>query len=237
MDCSKKGLADNKIESRARRTIIGLRRRFVVREARLFHTITQPMLARMRHLEEIDARDRCDGTPHAKRLRQVPAETGKLIALLAAGAPRGALVEIGTSAGYSTMWLALACRDRRQRGVADGARVITHEIDPAKAALARETFKLSGVEDLVELVEADARVRLSALRDVAFCFLDAEKDVYAACFELIVPRMVTGAVLAADNVISHRAELQPWVDAVLADPRVDAVVVPIGQGVLVCRVL
>ena len=202
----------------------------------MFHTISQPMLARMRHLEEIDARDRSDGTPHGKRLRQVPPETGRLLALLAAGAPSGAVVEIGTSAGYSTMWLALACRERKQRGVG-GTRVIAHEVDPAKVKLARETLRLAGVEDLIELVEGDARKSLPHIGDVAFCFLDAEKDVYAGCYDLVVPRVVKGAVLAADNVISHRESLQPWVDHVLADSRVDAVVVPIGQGVLVCRAL
>jgi predicted O-methyltransferase YrrM len=194
------------------------------------------MLARMRYLEKIDARDRADGTPHEKRLRQVPPETGKLIAMLAAGAPSGAVVEIGTSAGYSTMWLALACRERQKRGVA-GARVIAHEINPAKVALARETFRIAGVEDLVELVEGDARKSLAHVGEVAFCFLDAEKDVYADCYDLIVPRMVKGGLIAADNVISHRESLQPWVDRVLADSRVDAVVVPIGQGVLVCRAI
>jgi caffeoyl-CoA O-methyltransferase len=194
------------------------------------------MLARMRYLEEIDARDRSDGTPHEKRLRQVPPETGRLLALLAAGAPSGAVVEIGTSAGYSTMWLALACGERKQRGVA-AARVIAHEIDRAKVAMARETFRLAGVEDMVELVEGDARESLPHVGEVAFCFLDAEKDVYADCYDLIVPRMVKGGLIAADNVISHRESLQPWVDRVLADARVDAVVVPIGQGVLVCRVL
>ena len=202
----------------------------------MFDTISQPMLARMRYLEEIDARDRSDGTPHERRQRQVPPETGRMLALLAAGAPSGAVIEVGTSAGYSTMWLALACRERQQRGIA-GMRVIAHEVDQGKVMLARETFRLAGVEDLVELVEGDARKALPHVGDVAFCFLDAEKDVYADCYDLVVPRMVKGAVLAADNVISHRESLQPWVDGVLADARVDAVVVPIGQGVLVCRAL
>jgi caffeoyl-CoA O-methyltransferase len=74
----------------------------------VFHDIPEPMLARMAQLEETDARDRTDGTARLERLRQVPREVGRFVALLAAGAPAGRWVEIGTSAGYSTLWLALA---------------------------------------------------------------------------------------------------------------------------------
>lgn len=77
----------------------------------MFHNIPPGMARRMRDLEEIDARDRDDGTPRLERLRQVPPETGRFIALLAAAAPPGMVIEVWTSAGYSAMWLALACRE------------------------------------------------------------------------------------------------------------------------------
>jgi len=195
----------------------------------MFHQIPAAMLARMRELEAIDARDRADGTPQQRRLRQVPAETGRFLALLAAGAPPGRWIEIGTSAGYSTLWLALAARARN-------ARIITYEVDPAKIALAHETFRLAGVDDAITLVEGDAREHLAEHDEgIAFCFLDAEKDVYEACYDLVVPRLVSGGLLVADNVISHREALRPFVDRALADERVDAVVVPIEKGELLCR--
>ena len=84
-------------------------------------------------------------------------------------------------------------------------------------------------------MEGDALDRLNSVDSVGFCFLDAEKEVYADCFEAIVPKLVQGGLLVADNVISHREDLQPMLDRVLTDPRVDAVVVPIGKGELVCR--
>jgi caffeoyl-CoA O-methyltransferase len=194
----------------------------------MFHTIPQPILARMRHLEAIDTRDRQDGTPLLQRLRQIQPETGKFLALMAASAPRGAWVEIGTSAGYSTLWLTLACREA-------GCRISTFEVMEEKVALARETFRLAQVEGMVNLVAGDARQHLADCRDVAFCFLDAEKDVYADCYELIVPRLVPGGLLVADNAINHRKTLQPMLDRALSDERVDAVIVPIGKGELVCR--
>ncbi len=76
----------------------------------MFHTIQPAILERMKFLEELDAKDRLDGTPRLQRLRQIPPETGKFLALLAAGSPEGSMFEIGTSAGYSTLWLSLAAQ-------------------------------------------------------------------------------------------------------------------------------
>jgi len=182
----------------------------------------------MRLLEEIDARDRVDGTAHLERLRQIPPETGKFLSILAAGAPRGTFIEIGTSAGYSALYLALACREV-------GARLITFEVLEPKAEMARETFRLAGVDDTVELVHGDPREYTDRLENISFCFLDAEKDSYRDFYDLVIPRMIRGGLLVADNVISHAEVLQPFVDFALADERVDAVVVPIGKGELVCR--
>jgi hypothetical protein len=78
----------------------------------MFSEITPRMLERMAFLEDLDKKDRDDGTPRMQRLRQIPPETGKFIALLASNCPPGQLVEIGTSAGYSTMWLSLAAKER-----------------------------------------------------------------------------------------------------------------------------
>jgi caffeoyl-CoA O-methyltransferase len=194
----------------------------------VFHDIPQAIADRMAHLEELDARDRVDGTPRLQRLRQIPPETGKFIALLAAGAPAGRYIEIGTSAGYSTLWIALACRllDRR---------VTTFEVMEEKAVLARETFAIAGVEDVVDFVYGDARDHLDGLDDIAFCFLDAEKEVYGDCYQAVIPRMTSGGLLVADNAISLASMLQPMIDRALADDRVDAMIVPIDRGELVCR--
>jgi predicted O-methyltransferase YrrM len=194
----------------------------------MFHNIRQPILDCMNVLEEQDRRDRKDGTERMKRLRQIPPETGKFLALLAAGAPEGEFVEIGTSAGYSALWLALACNQA-------GRMLTTFEILPAKAKLARHTFKAAGVEKVVKLVEGDALAELEKMDKIAFCFLDAEKEVYGRCYDLVVPKLVQGGLLVADNAINHRETLQPMIDRSLADERVDALIVPIGKGELVCR--
>lgn len=196
----------------------------------MFHNIPEAMRARMRALEEIDARDRQDGTPRLQRLRQIRPQTGKFLALLAAGAPQGAFVEIGASAGYSTLWLALAARQA-------GRRITTFEVLPEKQALAQETYALAGVEDVVKLVGGDARDYLAQFEQIAFCFLDAEKEVYGDCYELVAPRLAPGGILAADNAINHAETLQPMIDRALADDRVAAMVAPVDNGLLLCRKL
>jgi len=194
----------------------------------MFNPIPERMLNRMRQLERQDEADRLDGTPVSRRLRQISPETGRFLALLAASAPPGKWVEIGTSAGYSTLWLALAAMET-------GHNVITFDVDPAKVELARETFRLAGVEGWVEPVEADARQQLPALEGISFCFIDTEKELYLDCYELAIPRLVAGGILVADNAISHRVELAAFLERVMQDNRVDALVVPIGMGNLLCR--
>lgn len=194
----------------------------------MFHNIRPSIAERMRFLEQRDAEDRDDGTPRMQRLRQIPPETGKFIALLAASAPEGTYLEIGTSAGYSTLWLALAAETL-------GRRVTTFEVLPEKAAMARETFQMAGVGNVVELVAGDAREYIENYQKIAFCFLDAEKEAYGKIYDLVIPRMVSGGILVADNAINHREALEPMLNQALTDERVDALIVPIGKGELVCR--
>jgi len=163
-----------------------------------------------------------------QRLRQIPPETGKFLSILAASAPKGEFIEIGTSAGYSTMWIALACVER-------GNKIKTFEILKEKIKLAKETFRQSKMEKYVDLIEGDARDYLKELKNISFCFLDAEKEVYDDCYDIIVPNMVKGGLLVADNAINFYDVLKPMIDKALSDERVDALIVPIGKGELVCR--
>ena len=194
----------------------------------MLHDIPEPIIKRMKYLEKMDADDRANQKPRMERLRQIPPETGKFLSILAASAPDGEFLEIGTSGGYSTMWIALACKAR-------GNKVKTFEILDSKIKLAKETFQESKIASYVELVEGDARDFLRAEKNVSFCFLDAEKEVYDECYDLIIPNMVKGGLLVADNAINHQVILKPMLDKALSDERVDALIVPIGKGELLCR--
>jgi predicted O-methyltransferase YrrM len=194
----------------------------------MFHELPRAMAERMRALEAMDAADRADGTARELRLRQIPPATGKFLAILAAGAPDGGVIEVGTSAGYSALWLSLACKASKRR-------LATHELSSAKAALARETFRLADVEAYVELVQGDALELLPRRDHLGFCFLDAERTMLPALFDILIPRLVAGGLITVDNVISHAHEIPGFLPAIEADPRLDSVVVPIGSGVLLCR--
>jgi predicted O-methyltransferase YrrM len=182
----------------------------------------------MEYLEKLDAEDRKNNTPMMRRLRQITPDTGKFISLMFAASPPGTAIEIGTSAGYSSLWLSLVCKAQRRS-------LTTFEILDEKAAIARETFRSAGVEDCIHLVKGDARGHLGHLSSISFCFLDCEKDAYPDCYNAVIPLMVHGGLLIADNIISHRQELGPFVERVMGDERVDALIVPIGKGELVCR--
>ena len=194
----------------------------------MFHRIPDVIKERMQYLEEKDQRDRLDRTPRMERLRQVPSETGKFISILAACAPRGQFIEIGTSAGYSSLWIGLACQ-------LNGNKLTTFELLKEKADLARETFHLTNFEQVVELIEGDARDYLENYKRISFCFLDAEKELYKECYDIVIPNMVKGGILIADNAINHYKTLKPMLDGALTDKRVDALIIPIGKGELVCR--
>jgi len=194
----------------------------------MFHNLPDDVTKRMKFLEDIDSRDRSDGTPRLDRLRQIPRETGKFLSILAASVPKGKFIEIGTSAGYSTLWIALACKSL-------GNKVTTFEILKEKARIAEETFKKTNMEDYIELILGDARDYINNYKNIAFCFLDAEKEVYGECYDLVIPNMVKGGILIADNAINHYETLKPMLDSALADDRVDAIIVPIGKGELLCR--
>lgn len=194
----------------------------------MFHTIPEVIKKRMKYLEEIDSKDRLDGTPRMKRLRQIPPDIGKFLLIMAASAPNGDFLEIGTSAGYSTLWIALACKYK-------GIKMKTFEVLKEKIQMAKETFKITNMNNFIELIEGDARNYLEDYKNIAFCFLDAEKEVYEECYDLIIPNMVKGGLLIADNAINHYETLKPMIDKALADRRVDAMVVPIGKGELLCR--
>jgi predicted O-methyltransferase YrrM len=198
------------------------------KENPMFHNIPKTIKERMDYLESMDKENRLAGKSPMQRLRQIPPETGKFIALLAATAPEGVYLEIGTSGGYSALWLALTCKMLRRK-------LVTFEVLEEKANLARETFKITRLENVVELIRGDAREYIQNYRNIAFCFLDAEKEDYYDYYEKVVPNLVTGGLLIADNVISHKEILEPMLERALKDERVDALVVPVGRGELVCR--
>ena len=180
----------------------------------------------MARLEAQDASERERDVARSERLRQISPEVGRFLHTVALARRPRTIVEIGTSGGYSTIWLSLAAR-------IIGASVTTLELDPKKIAAAAANLRAAGLDDVAAIVEGDAAAYLRARREpVDFFFLDAEKEDYLAYLDLIVPLLAPGGVLVADNLLSHEDDLAAFRERALGDERLSGLVVPIGRGEL-----
>jgi len=189
--------------------------------------VTPRVRAVMTRLETQDAEDRVDGTPLARRLRAITPETGQFLLTLALAVRARTIVEVGTSGGYSGLWLALAARET-------GGRLTTFDVDPAKVGRARESFAEAGLDAVVDARNDDGVAALEAYEgSVDLVFLDAEKELYEAALEPAIRALRPGGVLVADNLTTHPEALGGFRDRALADERLVGLVVPIGKGELV----
>jgi predicted O-methyltransferase YrrM len=181
-------------------------------------------------LEEVDAEERRQGLPSSRRARQVPPATGRFLFALVAPQQSCSVLEIGGSRGYSAIWLAAAARIL-------GGTVTSLEWDPERCASWRQNVADAGLTEWAELVEGDALETLPGLDDVFdVVLLDAEKEDYETLFALAREKLEPGAVVVADNVLSH-ADLRGYSEARQADPTLSSVTVPLDNGLEITVVL
>jgi predicted O-methyltransferase YrrM len=185
----------------------------------------------LERLEREDADERAAGLPSAQRSRQVAPTTGRFLFALVAPQTDCEVLEIGGSRGYSTIWLAAGVRYL-------GGRVLSLEHDPAKCEAWRRNVEEAGLEGTAELIEGDAFVTLREIDDVFdVVFLDAEKEQYEELFALARPKVEPGAVVVADNVLSHAETLGAYSGARQADETLESVTLPLDRGLELSVVL
>lgn len=123
-------------------------------------------------------------------------------------------LEIGTSTGYSGIWIALGLKRT-------GGRLITLEIDERRHRTARENFRAAGVADLVEARLGDARVEISRVDGpLDLVFIDAHKPDYLHYYEGVIGKTRQGGVIVAHNVLSHPEPMADFLARIKSDPRV-----------------
>lgn len=182
------------------------------------------VLAVLERLEREDAAERERGAPPEERSRQVAPTTGRFLFSLVAPQASCAVLELGGSRGYSAIWLAAGARYL-------GGRVLSLERDPRKAEAWRRNVEEAGLADWAELLEGDALALLPQLDDVFdVVFLDAEKEDYEELFRLARDKVEPGALVVADNVLSHPDPLARYSAARQADPTLVSVTVPLDRG-------
>ena len=185
----------------------------------------------LERLEREDADERARGLPSSERSRQVARTTGQFLFALVAPQTDCEVLEIGGSRGYSTIWLAAGVRTL-------GGRVLSLENDPAKAEAWRRNIADAGLADWAELVEGDAFETMERIEDVFdVVFLDAEKEDYERLFGLARGTLEPGALVVADNVVSHPDPLARYSAARQADPTLSSVTVPLDRGLELSVVL
>jgi predicted O-methyltransferase YrrM len=162
-----------------------------------------------------------------ERLRNLEPETARLLGVLARGLGAKRLLELGTSNGYSTIWLADAAKD------SDGA-LTSVEIDSTRMAEANQNLRSVDLEAFATLRLEDAGACLARSADASWdlIFLDAERSAYVSYWPDLVRTLSAGGVLVVDNVISHADEVAELRELIDGDSRVMHVLVPIGAGAL-----
>jgi predicted O-methyltransferase YrrM len=163
-------------------------------------------------------------------LLPVGPESGQLINILARSLKTPNILEIGTSYGYSGIWLAEAAR-------ASGGKVTTLEMHDYKIAHAREMAAKAGLSAHIDFRQGDALELIASLPSgIDFVLLDLWKDLYVACLDAFYPKLNPGALIVADNMIYPGGDdVQVYGRAVRAKPGMTSILVPVGAGLEISR--
>ena len=160
-----------------------------------------------------------------RRMLNITQDTGEFLSVLVRAMNAQRVLEIGTSNGYSTLWLALAAR-------AIKGHVTTVELSDFKLALAAKNFERSGLAPFITQVNGEAGAVLRGASESSFdlVFLDSERSEYLGWWSDIKRVLRKGGLLVVDNATSHSVEMAPFVGMVSADHDFTTCTVPVGNG-------
>ena len=164
-----------------------------------------------------------------KEFWNVSRTTGLLLNTLIKACGIKSALEIGTSNGYSGLWISKALRTT-------GGKLTTIEYFDKRQSIAIENFKKCGVADIVRTLQGSAIKVLAALSSdekFDFVFIDANKSEYIDYFKLVKPHLTAKAIIAADNITTHPEKVQPFIDAVNADNDFQYTILDIPGGLLI----
>ena len=185
---------------------------------------SETVVALLADMSAADAKSREETEDKWLRPRSLHPDAAQFLALLARAANARAILEIGTSVGFSTVHLALAARET-------GGHVTTLELLPAKYEAAQANLARGGLTGVVTQHLGDALALLPMLPGPwDLVFLDPEKELYEDAWGLFKDTVRPGGLVVADNLLSHAEDLAGYQEAVRADGRYDTLLVPLGLG-------
>ena len=187
--------------------------------------MTEPLAALLAELEQFGQRNDAMTSDRPRRMLNITRDTGEFLAILVKATDARRILEIGTSNGYSTLWLASAAR-------ATGGSVTTVEWSELKLGMASANFARSGLAACISLVHDDAGQVLKRSPDAAFdlIFLDSERPEYSGWWPELKRVLRYGGLLVVDNATSHAEQMAPFIALVEADPQFTTSLVPVGNG-------
>lgn len=184
----------------------------------------QAVRALLDELTEFGRRNDARETERGKRLLNITPETGQFLGILIKSMRAKHILEVGTSNGYSTIWLAWAARDT-------GGHVITIERAADKVAMAHTNLARAGLAKRVTVRQGVALDLLTHMEGpFDLMFLDADRPNYMAYLDPLLIMLRRGGLLVTDNVTSHAHEVEEFCRRLKADPALETVTVPLGNG-------
>jgi predicted O-methyltransferase YrrM len=189
-----------------------------------------PTSALLDRLERYAADNDAHAAERNQKMLNLERPTAELVYWLVASSKRSRVLEIGTSNGYSAIWLANALK------LNPTDKLISIERDPAKAVAARENLKAASLTQRVEVIEGDATAICESLAGPFDCvFFDADRVSAPAQLAVLLPKLTPDALLLADNALSHPDEIAGYIAAVDATGQFDTLTVPVGKGLHIAR--
>lgn len=164
-----------------------------------------------------------DDIDRNQRYLNIDRDDGRLLRMHVESIGAKSVVELGTSTGYSALWMALGLK-------ATGGRLTTYEIDAERAAAARANFKRAGLDDRIDVVLGDAHIEVKKQRGpIDIVFIDADKDGYILYLKALLPLVRAGGLIIADNMIRPAPD-PAFVRAITSDPALDTVFLSTSTG-------
>jgi len=191
-------------------------------------TMHSALRSLLHELESFGAANDARTPARGDKMLNITPETGELLTILVQAANARRVLEIGTSNGYSTLWLASAVKTI-------SGNVVTVEYSEPKAEMARHNLQRAGLSPWVRQVVMEAGSFLSQqpASQFDFLFLDADRQQYSAWWSSIQSVLAPRGLLIVDNAMSHAAEMEGFIATVQATPGWRSLVLPIGNGQLV----
>jgi caffeoyl-CoA O-methyltransferase len=166
-------------------------------------------------LNDMTSSQRTQGT-------NVPMDDGRFLRILVESIGAKNVVEIGTSNGYSALWMLLGLKST-------GGKLTTFEIEDSSVKLARQNFKNAGVDNIATVVEGDAHEKIKALKEpIDLLFLDADKEGYYDYMKQLLPLVRPGGLIVAHNM--DQGGTQTYIDAVTKNADLDTLFINTGSG-------